>query len=338
MRRLTLILSDLFVPSEAAGSGAPLTTLDLPNFDWLLRFSAGPERIAEWRHWLAVDVGRPDLARMSIADACAKATLPEATPATVWLATPVHLEARIDHVRLADRGLLRLGEEERDFWRQEFARTFGPEFALHDAGDRGFLLSGGAAIRVASVDPARLLDTDIGRALPTGPSAGELRRLGTEVEMWLHGATANAARERRRERRVSALWLWGGGLIDGGAVEAGTTIRAPDSAPRYLGGDPYLSALAGSSVMPPPVSFGELSAGDSRCIVEFAPMSGRQHETLSALESNWFSPARDALGRGEIESVDLIANDRHFRVAARSGWRWWRRRSSWLAQLSRPLL
>ena len=338
MRRLTLILSDLYVPSEAAGSGASLTALELPAFDWLLRFSGGAERIDDWRRWLAVDVGRSDLARLSLADASAKAILPDPSSANLWLATPVHLEARIDHVRLADRGLLRLGAEEREAWRQDFARAFGPDYALHDAGDRGFLLSGAAAIRVASIDPARLLDADIGRALPTGPSAGELRRLGTEIEMWLHGAAGNAAREKKRERRVSALWLWGGGLVDQNAVEAETTTRGGDSSVRYYGGDPYLSALAGSSVTSPPVSFGDMSTTDSRCIVEFAPMSGRKQESLAALESNWFSPVRNALRRGELESVDLIANDRRFRIAARSGWRWWRRRSTWLAQLSRPLL
>lgn len=336
MRRLTLILSDLYVPSEAAGGAQP-AALDLPNLDWLLRFAVHAERVEDWRHWLAVDVGRSDLARLSLAHACAKDLLPDSSAANAWLATPVHLEARIDHVRLADRGLLRLDADERESWRQDFARAFGPDYSLLDVGERCFLLSGAAAVRVASVDPSRLLDADIGRALPTGPSAGEMRRLGTEIEMWLHGAPGNAAREKRRERRISALWLWGGGLRDAAAGASAEAVAGQSSSLRLFGGDPFLRAISGSSVSSAPVSLGEMD-GEGHCVVELAPMSGRKDESLAALESNWFAPARDALRRGEIGSVDLVANDRCFRVAARSGWRWWRRRVSWLTQLSRPLL
>jgi hypothetical protein len=344
MHRLTLILSDLYLPAEAfagpGGRGAGFPALDLPHLDWLLRFSERVERVDDWRSWLSSELGGFDLARMTVAQACAQGSLPASLSANAWLATPVHLEARIDHVRLADRGLLRLNADERDTWRQDFARTFGPQFALHDAGERSFLLSGASAARVTSVDPARLLDADIGRALPMGPSAGELRRLGTEIEMWLHGAPANAARERRRERRVSALWLWGGGLREGGAGEAAPVTATRTDAlatPRFSGGDPFLSALAGSPLNPSPASFAAIEGGEDRWVVEFAPMSGRKDESLTALESNWFAPAREALNNGTLHTVDLIANDRWFRIAARPGWRLWRRRSSWLGQLVRQV-
>jgi hypothetical protein len=340
MRRLTLILSDLYLPSEAlpavAGRGAGLpAALDLPHLDWLLRFAGRADRIDDWRSWLSADLGRVDLARMTVAQVCAQGLLPEVLSSNAWLATPVHLEARIDHVRLADRGLLHLSAGERDSWRHDFARAFGPEYALHDAGDRGFLLSGASASRVASVDPARLLDADIGRALPTGPSAGELRRLGTEIEMWLHGAPGNSAREQRRERRISALWLWGGGLWGEGEMVPVAVNSGPPAVTHFFGGDAYLSALAGSPVTTPPVSFAAMEAGERRCVVELAPMSGPKGESLAALDSNWFGPAREALNQGGLSGVDLIANDRWFRIAARPGWRIWRRRSSWLDQLAR---
>ena len=334
MRRLTLILSDLYLPSEdlpaAAGRGAGFAAINLPHLDWLLRV-ASVERIGDWRSWLSADLGRFDLTRMSLAQACARGSLPEPLSSNAWLATPVQLEARIDHVRLADRGLLRLSADERETWRQEFARVFGPDYALHDAGERGFLLSGVSASRAASIDPARLLDADIGRALPSA-TAGELRRLGTEIEMWLHGTPVNAARERRGEKRVSALWLWGGG----GSESVPGLGTEPPSHPHLLGGDPFLSALAGVAAVSTPVSFARLPVRADRCIVELAPMSGRKDESLVELESNWFGPARDALNQGEL-MIDFIANDRWFRIAARPGWRFWRRRTSWLAQLSRQV-
>jgi hypothetical protein len=337
MRRITLILSDLYLPEEAGRGASFPAALALPNLDWLLRFAGRVERIGDWRKWLSEDLGAFDLARMSVAEVCALGSLPAALASNAWFATPVHLEARIDHVRLADRGLLRLGADERETWRRDFALAFGPGFALHDAGERSFLLSGAAPTRIASVDPSRLLDADIGQALPTGPSAGELRRLGTEIEMWLHGAPANLAREHRRLRRVSALWLWGGGLRGGSGEPApsATAKSQPHAETGFFGGDPFLGALAGASLSAVPPSFAALDTRGDRCVVELAPMSGPRNESLAELDAHWFAPVRDALSRGGLGSVDLIANDRWFRITARPGWRFWRRRSSWLQQLAR---
>jgi hypothetical protein len=337
MRRITLILSDLYLPEEAGRGASFPATLELPHLDWLLRFAGRAEHIGDWRAWLGGQLGAFDLARLSVAEACALGTLPAASASNAWLATPVFLEARIDHVRLADRGLLRLDAGERATWIREFEAAFGPEFALHDAGERGFLLSGAAPIRVASVDPSRLLDADIGRALPTGPSAGELRRLGTEIEMWLHGAPANLAREQRRQRRVSALWLWGGGLRSDSAETApATSVHAPPHSVRGVyGGDPFVRALAGAASSAAPPDFAALDTRDDHVVVELAPMSGPKNEALAQLETHWFAPVREALTRGGLGSADLIANDRWFRVAARPGWRFWRSRSSWLHRLAR---
>jgi hypothetical protein len=339
MRRLTLILSDLYHPmaegSElAAGGSIAAAALDLPHLDWLLRFAQRPVQIRDWRSWLSADLGAARLAELSVAHGCALGILEAALARDAWLATPVHLEARLDHVRLSDRGLLRMDAGERETWRQEFARSFGPEYALHDAGD-SFLLSGVSPARVASVDPARLLDSDIGSALPTGPAAGELRRLGTEIEMWLHSAAANAARERARLRRVSALWLWGGG--------AGNAALAPgEEAPciegvAIHGRDPYLNTLARRAppLLAVPDSFEGLGDILNGVVVELTPMCGAPEQSLDRLDACWFAPVRAALNRGQLDRVDVVANDRWFRIAGRSGWRFWRRRSPWLAQLAR---
>jgi hypothetical protein len=332
MRRLSLILSDLYLPEEAVRGSSFPSALALPHLDWLLRFASDAERIGDWRRWLSTDLGATQLAALPVAQACALGRLPPADAGRAWLATPVHLEARLDHVRLADRGLLRLGADERPAWIDDFTRSFGPDYALHDAGARSFLLCGASEVRAASVDPARLLDADIGRALPSGPAAGELRRLGTEIEMWLHGAAPNLARERARERRVSALWLWGGGVADPGGSAATTAHFA---GLQVCGEDPYLSVL-GVPVNPVP-TFPALDPGAARCVIELSPMSGPKSESLASLDTHWFGPARAALNDGSLEAVDLVANDRCFRITSRPSWRFWRRRSSWLAQLGRDL-
>jgi hypothetical protein len=69
-------------------------------------------------------------------------------------------------------------------------------------------------------------------------------------------------------------------------------------------------------------------------VVEFAPLTGASHESLEALDLNWFAPAKSALVTGDIQELDLIANDRCFRIRARGHWKFWRRRRPWLASLA----
>jgi hypothetical protein len=332
MRRLTLILSDLFLPVEAGDQAAP-AAMALPNFEWLLRF-AMTAPIAEWRHWLAEESSVAHAAEWPIARTCALAAgLPTAG---AWLATPVHLEARLDHVRLTDRGLLRLSPEERAAWRADFARAFGPELSLHDAGERGFLLSGGPHLDTRTVDPARLLDADISSSLPG--RAPELRKLGIEIEMWLHGSALNTHRERAGKRRVSALWLWGGGTVEPVAPPAPPPSQAYF---RLFGGDPYLEALGKLAPYQgfirherasPANGFAGLEL-DCPVTVELTPMSGPPSESMTMLDTQWFAPARAALASGALERLDLVVNDLRFRVASRSGWKLWRRRRSWVEHL-----
>lgn len=331
MRRLTLILSDLYLPAGADKSAFP-EALQLPALDWLLRFARDPERIDDWRRWLAREVGAGRLAELPAAHLFAAGV---ETPAEgFWLATPVSLEVRVDHVRLRDRGLLAMSPEESAQWQQEFARTFGPQLQLGSAGERAFWLSGGPRADVTTLDPARLLDADIGQALATDTAAArELRRLGTEIEMWLHSAATNAAREHAGRRRISALWFWGGGAAPS-FVPGASDARWTDF--KLHGADPVVAALVNLGARQPsgamPARFDELTAGPST-FVELAPMSGAPSESLAVLESNWFAPARAALSEGRLELLTIVANDRVFRVHPRQAWKIWRRRRSWLQSL-----
>jgi len=297
-------------------------TQPLPALEWLLRFSTA-RRIGEWRRWLAEDLGATELAGTSYASALAASI--GAKTAGAWLATPASLEARLDHVRLRDRGLLRLPAAQRLQLIEDFARNFGPGLVLHEAGERGFLLEGGPVASAATVDPARLLDADVGPALPAAAQAGELRRLAAEIEMWLHSAALNSEREQSGQRRITSLWLWGGGADAAAAWRGAGDIH---------GGDPWLIALAGErGVSAVPARFEQLPA-DEHAVVELAPMSGTPQESLGALESNWFEPLRAALSAGTLDVLNLVANDKTFVVRARAGWRFWRARRGWLAALA----
>ena len=331
MRRLTLILSDLYLPDDAVKESFP-TTLQLPALEWLLRFARPPRYIGDWRRWLARELGAGELTGLPVAHACALSV--EIPTQGAWMATPVSLEARLDHVRLRDRGLLHLPVAEQQALQVEFTQAFGQPLALAGGMHPSFVLLGGPDLNIVTQDPARLLDSDIGGALPSasGP-AKELRRLATEIEMWLHGARVNVERERAGRARVSALWLWGGGNT---APDLGTTREHVEF--QLFGGDNYVHALVDllATQMPgeAPRRFADLRAG-APAFIELAPMSGARAESLAELEQNWFAPARAALSTGDLESLRIVANDRSFEIAPRAGLRFWRRRTGWLESLGR---
>lgn len=334
MRRLTLILSDLYLPDEAVHSPLP-RALAMPALEALMRFAETSRRIADWRSWLAGELA-PGLARQPIAHACARALLDARAAANAWLATPVHLEARLDHVRLTERGLLRLGADERSAWCAEFGRVFGPQYTLHDAGERGFLLTGIARTETSTVDPARLLDSDIGPALPRGPEAAELRRLGAEIEMWLHGAALNMTREQARLPRLSGLWLWGGGPGGSGDATAVAPQVEATSDLHFFGADPFIASLARAAAGNASATFLDIAGFAGHAVVEQTPMTGPEEQSLTALEARWFAPVRAALKDASLAECDVIANDRWFRMRTGGTWKFWRRRVHWLQRLATP--
>ena len=177
---------------------------------------------------------------------------------------------------------------------------------------------------------------DVAVILGTG-----LGRLGAEIEMWLHAAPLNAARERLRQPRISALWLWGGGPRAGES----DLERADVAAARQvllLGADPFLVALdrilyrRGNvpRIQSVPDSFGELIADTQEVAVELAPLSGAARDALHSLEANWFAPARAALASRALSEFVFVANDCRFVTPAGSAWKIWRSRRPWLSQLA----
>jgi hypothetical protein len=322
MRRLTLILCDLYLSEESRDS------VPAANLEWLLRYANARRPVADWRTWLASELGYSPDAIHPLASFTG--------PRGAWFATPVHLLATLDHVRLDARGLLALERAERAQWSEAFARTFGPQYALHDDGVRGFYLSGLAPANVSTTDPARLLGADIAPGLPRGADAGELRRLNAEIEMWLHAEPLNAARGRRGVPPVSALWLWGGGVAR--EIEA---PKPPSNDLEFVGDDIFIAALArdaGKAIRPVPeqaaLALGENEARAAHRIVVLAPMSSEPRMSLPDVDRLWLGAARRIVERGDV--LDVVVNDWVVRVSGRVSWRFWRRPVGWTAGLAHP--
>ncbi len=330
MRQVTFILTDLY-PDSALG-GEPIEPLPrLASLETALTRGAGRET-GDWRAWVCRRMGFPASARIPVAAIARYARSPAAAaPAggQWWLAQCVHLEAGIDRVYLsAPSPELSDGE-----WR-ELERGFNDSFTaagfrlLDGAGARAYAWSA-SELEADTIDPARVLGSDLLRAMPTGPGASVLKQLMTEIQMWLHDHPVNIAREERGAATVNALWIWGGGRCVG---------RKPSKAPlpTLWSDDAFLCGLwrisgAADERLPRSLDAIDLAQHDAMIVsLASAPVTGETPgRALMNLEGAWFAPAIAALRRRQVSHLQIHINDRLFVCSRSDLWRWWRARRPW---------
>jgi hypothetical protein len=216
----------------------------------------------------------------------------------VFLATPVHYVAEMSNVRLPADGILSLRRSEADALAADFNRVW------NDAGIR--LLAGRRAdlycvvdhaLDVTTRDPEDVLDRRIENHQPAGAAAPRLRRLMSEIEMWLFEHAVNRSRTANAEATVNGLWLWGGGSA---------LASLPPVDGWTAGDDPFFNAF---SARPESSPSGVVVTAD--------------------IESRWLERSVADLRSGRIARLDLSAGSRCFSVGARWNWRLWRRHRPW---------
>ncbi len=333
MRELTLILTDLYVDgrpvAESVESAPRLTAFETALTRAALEGS-------DWREWICRRVNLQVNVQVAVAAIArfARPTSAENSPAGQWwLAQCAHLEAGVDRLYMS-AALQSLGVDE---WREVecgFNDTFSAfGYRLTDGhGAQAYLVSA-ADLEVKTVDPARVRGGDVLRALPEGRDAAGLKRLMTEIQMWLHDHPVNIAREERGDEPVNALWIWGGGLLpEYGAVSKLPALRSNDA---FLNG---LWKLKGGVRAGVPHSFDaiDLAADDAMVIsLACAPGPGETPaQSMIALERAWFAPAVAALWRGQVSCLQVHANDRLFSLTRSGLWRFWRARRPWIEILT----
>ena len=332
--QLQLVVADLHLDREALDAAPAGSLSRLAGLESLLRWGRRHPAAGGWRAFAADRAGRPDLAAMPPAQVVAAAA--GLVPAgSAWLAAPVHLVAGLDHLRLHAAGLLRLADAEQAALVEAFNRTFGGEgLRLHGV-PCGLLLSGAGPVHALTQDPAQFLGADVRTAPAQGADAAGLRRLGTEIEMWLHAsaATVNHQRARRGALPVNALWLWGGGA----SVE--TVRRDSAAAIHFHADDAFIAALgelSGSPVRPVPASFNALR-GDATAAAQdavqvvclSAAATGPGDAPLARLDDSWFVPALAALREGRLDSLGLHVGGRQYPLRRGDLRRFWRRARPW---------
>jgi hypothetical protein len=332
---LILVISDLYPVRRQWQQ-----QLSLPRLAQLEQWLARGEhsRIeAGWQQWLLEVFGAARHAGHSWAQVAA-AAVPAASaadtgrhPAGAWLATPVHLVAGLDTVRVHPAGLLTLTREEQFELARDFATVFqGAGWTLHATLQRELLLQSDRSLQARSSDPARWLGSDPAQGMVAGADAGALRRLGAELEMWLHEHPVNRARLARALLPVSALWLWGGTAPAPALAPARSPAAAGARATALTvyGADLFLAGLCAAAgarsqqlVLPWPAAHQAAGApGDVIVHGQLGPAPDTA--SLQALEQQLIAPLVAQLRRGDWESLTLLVGDRAV-LLRRHGWRVW---------------
>jgi hypothetical protein len=282
-----------------------------PTLERLLARAGRAAAAMNWRHD-AFRVLAPHAPPPGVGAAALFAEMgPVSSTETVFIATPVHYLAEMSDVRLAVRGIIALRQPECDVLAEDFNQVWrGSGIRLH-AGRRAVLFCiVEGALDAVTRDPEDVLGRHIADYLPSGGGGARLRRLMSEIEMWLFEHAVNRSRRAEAAPTLSSLWLWGGG-------------PALTSLPRLngwtAGQDLYFHSLGAGSA-------GVAADSDSAVVVIGAePGSAGWRDA----ESRWFGRSAADLRAGRIAQIQLSAGERRFSVSTRASRRLWRSRRPW---------
>jgi hypothetical protein len=160
-----------------------------------------------------------------------------------------------------------------------------------------------APLRVSTQDPEAVLDRHIEDFLPQGADAPRLRRLMSEIEMWLFEHAAAGASQARHSSTANGLWLWGGGALRTAPALLDLRSAGEDAMFSYFNGD---VSRGGVVVAPRPDS-----------------------AEWPAAEARWLEPAVTALKSGQVKRLLLSGDERCFTIRAANLRRFWRRDRPW---------
>jgi hypothetical protein len=308
-------LSTVYFRLAAVTAAAPARA---PVLEDLLARADAPVHIADWRA-AAFRVIAPQAPQVpAIATAAAGGAASSAPGQWALLATPVHLEAGLRTLSLQAEGILALDPGEPEALAADFNRVFaGDGVRLSRGRDALLLCVFDAPLDASTTDPEQVAGGDVFAALPRGADAPRLRRLQTEIEMWLFAHEVNAARRARSAPPISSLWLWGGGALDASlpSVEGWTA-----------GSDPLFAAFPRESRYP--IKRRGIAAEPARPgVVVIADVPGSP--AWQRIEECFVAPALADLRSRRLGRIELSAGERTFRLSARGLGRFWRRRRPW---------
>lgn len=276
--------------------------------------------VSDWRADAFRVIAPPTSSVPAIASAALFAECGAVDGAWVCLATPVHYVAEMTSVRLPQDGILSI--------RRAGAETLAVDFNRLWKGSGIRLIAGASArlycifdqtLKVATRDPEDVLDRHIEEYLPAGADAPHLRRLMSEIEMWLFEHEANSTRGALSLPPINGIWLWGGGAPLASLPRVNGWIAGDDVFFSAFG-----SPIAGKSDTSDKSDTPEQS--DSGVVVASQTPGG---DGWSDIEKRWLKPAAAQLRAGSLSRLEISAGDRCFTLTGRAIRRFWRRSKPW---------
>ncbi len=223
----------------------------------------------------------------------------------VFLATPVHYLAEISNVRLAADGLLILDAVQAAALALDFNRVWRDAGVDLWASANLLFCRFHVDVEAATSDPELARGRHLENFLPTGKDAVRLRRLMSEMEMWLFEHPVNRGRLSQTQLPVSALWLWGGGAA---------LAELPEVQGVAAGADVFFDAFPAES-----------EACADVMVVDATPNTTE----WANMQARWLAPTLAELRRGHIVQLELSAGERCYKLGAHWRRRFWRRARPW---------
>ena len=251
-----------------------------------------------------------------------------------WLrADPVYLQPDRDRLLLSDNELLQLTQAEADQLVAEILQTFGADgWVLKAARPGRWYLKPPRAPRLQTTPLADVVGHDIHPFLPRGKDGKHWHTVLNEVQILLHTAAANTAREARGQLPVNSLWFWGGGRLPGMKPVPWTHVYSHE--PVGLA----LARLAGVASRSTPDGYADWSrqatpSGQHLVVLDRARAAVQYHQAeawrtfIETLERDWMAPALQAVRRRELYGLTLHDDQgRGYHLTSSGARRWWRRR------------
>jgi len=133
--------------------------------------------------------------------------------ASTWMmaADPVHLQTRLDHLRVhALARQLQLADL-RPLFDSLQSGVGGAEYAFARIGDCGYL-RGEQPVACSGVSADTVDGLPPDEFMPSGQGSESYHRLLGEVQMFLHDHPVNESRSALGLPAINSLWFWGGGI------------------------------------------------------------------------------------------------------------------------------
>lgn len=323
---------------EAEEDGAHTELPELPALTRLLLRARRLPDSPDWQAGVMQALGMEAIPAVALA-AAALPGLPQGSG--ICFAAPLHVVAGISRVHLPPGGELLLDAAEEAAWRAAFNTEFAAAgAALHAAPGGGWLLAASCAEGARDMAPELLSGGTLERSPATGDVQRALRRLGTEVEMWLASHPLNRQRERRGGPVLNTIWLWGGarsialprpqalrGIVTGQAGNAWLAGLAAWAQTTQVHAANWVEAMQSA----PALLSSQAPASGQALIVPAAQGVQSTAQYWQGLEEHWFAPAARALAAGDNAPLQVQLGGAAWQVQRRSMRHWlrWRRHRWW---------